>query len=102
MAQRRQRGWLKKERRVQGETWVLYFRTRRKSDGRRVENEIPIGLVHDVPDKERAWAQVERLHLKLNPVDLRRGSHSPTWQCTTLNTNWLGVQNPFIQRRIPQ
>jgi len=38
-----------------------------------VENKIPIGLVRDVPDKERAWAQVERLHLKLNPVDLRRG-----------------------------
>jgi hypothetical protein len=73
MAQRRQRGWLKKEKRVQGETWVLYFRTRRESDGRRVENKIPIGLVRDVPDKERAWAQVERLHLKLNPVDLRRG-----------------------------
>ena len=66
MAQRRQRGWLKKEKRVQGETWVLYFRTRRESDGRRVENKIPIGLVRDVPDKERAWAQVERLHLKLN------------------------------------
>src|SRR5437773_1658727 len=33
MAQRRQRGWLKKETRIQGETWVLYFRTTRKSDG---------------------------------------------------------------------
>src|SRR4029077_6535007 len=42
MAQRRQRGWLKKENRTQGETWVLYFRTTRKSDGRRVENKIPI------------------------------------------------------------
>jgi hypothetical protein len=30
-------------------------------------------LVRDVPNKERAWAQVERLHLKLKPVDLRRG-----------------------------
>jgi hypothetical protein len=38
MAQRRQRGWLKKENRTQGETWVLHFRTTRKSDGKRVEN----------------------------------------------------------------
>jgi hypothetical protein len=38
MAQKRQRGWLKKENRLQGETWVLYFRTTRKSDGRKVEN----------------------------------------------------------------
>jgi hypothetical protein len=73
MAQRRQRGWLKKEKRVQGETWVLYFRTRRKSDGRRVENKIAIGLVRDLPNKSTAWAEVERLHLQINPVDLRRG-----------------------------
>jgi len=47
MAQRRQRGWLKKETRTHGETWVLYFRTTRKFDGRRVENKIPIGFVLD-------------------------------------------------------
>ncbi len=51
MAQRQQRGWLKKESRVRGETWVLHYRTMRKSDGRRVENKIPIGLVRDLPDK---------------------------------------------------
>ena len=73
MAQRRQRGWLKKETRIQGETWVLYFRTTRKFDGRRVENKIPIGFVRDCPDKSSAWAEVERLHLALNPVDSRRG-----------------------------
>src|SRR5258706_2815571 len=73
MAQRRQRGWLKKESRTQGETWVLYFRTTRKFDGRRVENKIPIGFVRDFPDKSSAWAEVERLHLALNPVDSRRG-----------------------------
>jgi len=33
MAQRHQRGWLKKERRKDGETWMLFFRTTRKSDG---------------------------------------------------------------------
>jgi hypothetical protein len=75
MVQRRQRGWLKKESRIPGETWVLYFRTTRKSDGRRVENKIPIGLIRDLPDKHTAWAEVERLHLPINPVDSRRGAH---------------------------
>src|SRR5260370_32605595 len=73
MAQRRQRGWLKKENRTQGETWVLYLRTTGKSDRRRVENKIPIGLIRDLPDKRTAWAEVERLHLPINPVDSRRG-----------------------------
>src|SRR5258708_36468369 len=63
-----------KELRIPGETWVLHFRTTRKSDGRRVENKIPIGLVRDLPDKRTAWAEVERLHLPINPVDSRRGA----------------------------
>jgi len=73
MAQRRQRGWLKKEGRLLGETWVLYFRTIRESDGKRVENKIAIGLLRDLPDKSHAWAEVERLHLPINPVDSRWG-----------------------------
>lgn len=73
MAQRLQRGWLKKERRIPGDTWILYFRTIRKSDGKRVENKVSIGLVKDFPDKSSAWAEVERLHLQINPVDSRRG-----------------------------
>jgi len=44
MTRRHQRGWLKKEKRSQGETWVLFFRTVRKSDGKRVQNKIPIAL----------------------------------------------------------
>ena len=73
MAQRRQRRWLKKEARSQGETWVLFFRTIRKSDGKRVENKVPIGLVRDLPDKRCAWPEVARLHLPINQVDSRRG-----------------------------
>ena len=73
MAQRRQRGWLKKENRIQGETWVLHFRKTRKSDGKRVENKVPIGLLRDIPDKSTAWARVESLHLPINPMDSRRG-----------------------------
>jgi integrase len=73
MAQRHQRGWLKKEKRAQGETWVLFFRTTRKSDGKRVENKIPIGLVRHLPDASSAWAEIERLHVPVNRVDMRRG-----------------------------
>ena len=73
MAQRHQRGWLKKEKRAQGETWVFFFRTTRKSDGKRVEDKIPIGLVRHLPDASSAWDEVERLHVPINRVDLRRG-----------------------------
>ena len=41
MAQRHQRGWLKKEKRSSGETWVLFFRRVRMSDGKRVESKLP-------------------------------------------------------------
>jgi hypothetical protein len=50
-AQRHQRGWLKKATRSEGETWVLFFRTIRMADGKRVENKIPVGLVKDFPEK---------------------------------------------------
>ncbi len=73
MAQRHQHGWLKKEMRAQGETWVLFFRTTRLSDGKRVENKVPIGLVRHLPEASSAWAEVERLHVPINRVDMRRG-----------------------------
>ena len=75
MGQRNQRGWLKKERRAKGETWVLFFRATRKCDGKRVENKISIGLVQDFPDESSARAEVERLHLHLhlNNINSRRG-----------------------------
>jgi hypothetical protein len=37
MAQIHQHGWLKEKMRAQGETWVLFFRPTRQSDGKRVE-----------------------------------------------------------------
>jgi integrase len=73
MARKYQRGWLKKERRTQGEIWVLFFRKTRKIDGKRVENKLSIGLVKDFPDKNQAWAAVENLHLPLNQVNSLRG-----------------------------
>ena len=74
MTHKHQRGWLKKEKRSQGETWVLFFRTVRKSDGKRVENKIPIGLLKDFSSKSCAWAEVERQHLHINQVDSRGGA----------------------------
>jgi hypothetical protein len=71
MPRRHQRGWLKKEERSQGETWVLFFRTVRKSDGKRVQNKIPICLVKDFSSKHSAWEEVERQHLQINQVDFR-------------------------------
>jgi hypothetical protein len=70
MPQRHQRGWLKKEKRSQSETWVLFFSTVRKSDGKRVEN-IPIGFVIAFPDKSCVWTEVERQHLHISQVDFR-------------------------------
>src|SRR5690349_15974286 len=74
MAQRQhhQRGWLKRERRKNGDTWMLYYRTLRESDGRRVENKVPIGLVREFPSKAAAWREVERQHLRINQADFRR------------------------------
>jgi integrase len=63
MARRHQRGWLKIENRSYGKIWVLFFRTFRKTDGKRVENKFPIGLVKDLPTKSAAWEEVERQHL---------------------------------------
>jgi len=71
MMRKHQRGWIKKETRRQGETWVLFFRTIRKDDGKRVENKIPICLVRDFPDNNSAWAEVEKQHLQINQVDFR-------------------------------
>lgn len=52
-----------KESRAHGQTWVLFFRTSRKSDSKRVEAKIPIGLVKDFPEKSDTWAEIDRLHL---------------------------------------
>ena len=73
MIHTRQRGWLKKESRAHGQTWVLFFRTTRKSDSKRVETKIPIGLVRELPEKDDAWAEIERLHLPIDQVNSRRG-----------------------------
>ena len=57
-----QRGSLRKLPRKEGETWVLRYRVT-KPDGRRVEHNMPIGLVRDFPKGKDAWREVDRLGL---------------------------------------
>jgi len=57
-----QRGSLRVVRRKRGDTWVLRYRVT-GSDGRRIENTIPVGLVHDFPTEKAAWREVDKLGL---------------------------------------
>ena len=61
-----QRGFLRKENRKAGETWVLRYYVTRETDGRRVEHTLPIGLVKDISSEAAAWGAVEDMHLQLN------------------------------------
>ena len=58
-----QRGSLRIEERKAGPTWVLRHYVTRKSDGKRVEHKLPIGLVRDFKTESAAWAEVGRQHL---------------------------------------
>src|SRR5712671_4307356 len=55
-----QRGSLKRVNRRGGEIWVLRYRVT-NSDGRRVENVMPIGLVREFPKDKDAWREADRL-----------------------------------------
>ena len=70
---RHQRGWLRTEKRSDGETWMLYFRITRESDGKQVEHKLPIGLVRDLSSKAAVWKEIDRLHLasQINQPDFR-------------------------------
>jgi len=57
-----QRGSLKAVNRKEGETWVLRYRVT-GSDGRRVENTLPVGLLKDFPSENAAWREVDKLAL---------------------------------------
>src|SRR5260370_34187231 len=63
-----QRGSLKKVRRKEGEIWVLRYRVT-NSDGRRVENVMPIGLVREFPKAKDARREADRLGLSVRIND---------------------------------
>src|ERR1044071_9768625 len=61
---RYQNGWIRKENRSDGLTWVYrYYVTR--SDGKRVENKVSIGLVEIIGSEDSdAWREVDRQRLR--------------------------------------
>src|SRR5439155_6392240 len=63
-----QRGSLKKVKRRGGEIWVLRYRVT-NSDGRRVENVMPIGLVREFPKDKDARREADRLGLPVRIND---------------------------------
>ncbi len=63
-----QRGSLKKVKRREGEIWVLRYRVT-NSDGRRVENVMPIGLVREFPKDKDARREADRLGLSVRIND---------------------------------
>jgi integrase len=63
-----QRGSLKKVKRREGEIWVLRYRVT-NSDGRRVENVKPIGLVREFPKDKDARREADRLGLPVRIND---------------------------------
>ena len=61
---RYQNGSVRAERRSDGLTWAYRFRVTR-SDGKRVEHKIALGLVSDIgPTEKDAWREVDRQHLR--------------------------------------
>ena len=60
---REHRGSLRVESRLEGDTWVLRFKTTRASDGKRVERTRVVGSVKNFPTKAQAFAEAEDLKL---------------------------------------
>jgi hypothetical protein len=60
-----QRGSLRNVKRKEGEIWVLQYRVT-NSDGRRVENVMPIGLVQQFPKDKDAWREADPLTASLH------------------------------------
>jgi hypothetical protein len=51
-----------------GAPFSNFAKVRRQASG----EQDPYWLIRDLPDKRTVWAEVERLHLPINPVDSRR------------------------------
>jgi integrase len=57
-------GWLRKRKRAGGMTWLWCHQKLRASDGTKVENSVPLGLVSDLGKSESAaWLKVGELKL---------------------------------------
>lgn len=56
-------GWLRQRMRAEGMTWLWCYQRLRSSDGKMVENSVPLGLVAEIGDEPAAWVRVGRLRL---------------------------------------
>jgi integrase len=56
-------GWLRPRRRAHGMTYLWCYQRLRQSDGRMVENSIPLGLIAEIGDETAAWRRVGELGL---------------------------------------
>src|SRR5947208_11878317 len=59
-----QRGWLRKKKYADGMTWLFCFQVTRPSDGERVENSKPVGLVADFQEEKGGGGEGGRLGLE--------------------------------------
>jgi len=57
------RGWLRQRKRADGMTWLWCYQRLRPSDGKMVENSIPLGMVAEIGDESAAWFEVGELRL---------------------------------------
>lgn len=58
------KGWLRKKKLADGETWLYCRYVTRASDNKRVEHSQRVGLVTDFETQDDVWAKVEELGLK--------------------------------------
>jgi integrase len=86
------KGWLRKRRRVGGMTWFWCHQKLRPSDGKLVENSVPLGLVSEIGDKEHAaWMKVGSLKL-VDKYISNPGNAQPTF-------GWLA--NHYLKHGLP-
>jgi integrase len=64
------RGWLRSRMRAEGMTWLWCYQRLRSSDGRMVENSVPLGLVDEIGDEDAAWIRVGKLRLIEKHINL--------------------------------
>jgi len=57
------KGWLRERERAEGMAYLWCYQRLRPSDGKMVENSIPLGLVADIGDEIAAWILVGELRL---------------------------------------
>lgn len=86
------KGWLRKRKRADGITWLWCYQKLRPSDGKLVENSVPLGLVSEIGDDlSAAWMNVGSLKLVEKYIS-SPGNAQPTFG---------GLANHYIQHGLP-